>query len=342
MRRSIPQLAAVLFAIGALSSALGSAAPPYQARASEPLTGLTSAIPEVTLDRRPDRMLLSMPTPALSPAPTVKPAPTRSPRPASTLRPIPVPIIAAQEVALFNLDTDRFLWQSNTRAARAPASLTKIFTAMVAVDLIGMNTTVTVPASITQLPADSTFMGLTPGERLTVRELLYGVFLNSGNDAAEALAAAGTSRSTFIAAMNAKAARLGLRGTHFLNPTGLDAPGHYSSAYDLALAASYLESHYSALVPIAATPAITIPATTTHKAFALVNINKLLHTYPGTYGLKTGWTEAALGCLITTSRRGGHRLLAVLLGAPNGTAYAEMPKVLDYGFELLGILPRPT
>ena len=114
MRRSIPQLAAVLFAIGALSSALGSAAPPYQARASEPLTGLTSAIPEVTLDRRPDRMLLSMPTPALSPAPTVKPAPTRNPRPASTLRPIPVPTIAAQEVALFNLDTGRFLWQSNT------------------------------------------------------------------------------------------------------------------------------------------------------------------------------------------------------------------------------------
>ena len=342
MRRSIPQLAAALFAIGALSSALGSAAPPYQARASEPLTGLTSAIPEVTLDRRPDRILLSTPTAVLSPAPTVKPAPTRSPRAAPTLRPIPVPVIAAQEVALFNLDTGRFLWQSNTRAARAPASLTKIFTAMVAVDLIGINTTVTVPASITQLPTDSTFMGLTPGERLTVRELLYGVFLNSGNDAAEALAAAGTSRSTFIAAMNAKAARLGLRGTHFLNPTGLDAPGHYSSAYDLALAAGYLESHYSALVTIAATPAITIPATTTHKAFALVNINKLLHTYPGTYGLKTGWTEAALGCLITTSRRGGHRLLAVVLGSPNGTAFTEMPKVLDYGFELVGVLPRPS
>ena len=67
-----------------------------------------------------------------------------------------------------------------------------------------------------------------------------------------------------------------------------------------------------------------------------------MHTYPGTYGLKTGWTEAALGCLITTSSRGGHRLLAVLLGAPNGTAYGEMPKVLDYGFERLGVLPRPA
>jgi len=184
-------------------------------------------------------------------------------------------------------------------------------------------------------------MGLTPGERLTVRELLYGVFLNSGNDAAETLASAATSRATFIADMNAKAARLGLRTTHFLNPTGLDASGHYSSADDLAIATIYLESHYPGLVGVAATPAIAIAATATHKAYALVNLDKLLHTYPGTYGLKTGWTELALGCLITTSSRGGHRLLGVLLGAPNGTAYAQMPKVLDYGFELLGVLPRP-
>ena len=341
MRRSVLHLTAVLVAIGALSSGLGSAAPRYQASASEPPTGLT-AIPEVMLGPRPDRVPVSTPTPMPSPARTVKPLPTRMPRPAATLRPLPVPVIAAQEVTLVNLDTGRFLWQSNARAARAPASLTKIFTAMVAVDLIGMNTTVTVPASISQLPADSTFMGLTAGERLTVRELLDGVFLNSGNDAAETLASAVTSRSSFIAAMNAKAARLGLRGTHFTNPTGLDAAGHYSSAYDLTLAAIYLESHYPALVAIAAAPAMTIPGTATHKAFALVNINKLLHSYPGTYGLKTGWTEAALGCLITTSRRGGHRLLAVMLGAPNGTAYAEMPKVLDYGFELLGVLPRPA
>ena len=341
MRRSILHLTAVLVAIGALSSGLGSAAPRYQASASEPPTGLT-AIPEVMLGPRPDRVPVSTPTPMPSPAGTVKPLPTRMPRPAATLRPLPVPVIAAQEVTLVNLDTGRFLWQSNARAARAPASLTKIFTAMVAVDLIGMNTTVTVPASISQLPADSTFMGLTAGERLTVRELLDGVFLNSGNDAAETLASAVTSRSSFIAAMNTKAARLGLRGTHFENPSGLDAAGHYSSAYDLALAAVYLESHYPALVAIAATPEMTIPATTTHKAFALVNINKLLRSYPGAYGLKTGWTEAALGCLITTSSRGGHRLLAVMLGAPNGTAYAEMPKVLDYGFELLGVLPRPA
>src|SRR2546429_9275121 len=159
MRRSVLHLTAVLVAIGALSSGLGSAAPRYQARASEPPTGLT-AIPEVMLGPRPDRVPVSTPTPMPSPAGTVKPLPTRMPRPAATLRPLPVPVIAAQEVTLVNLDTGRFLWQSNARAARAPASLPKIFTAMVAVDLIGINTTVTVPASITQLPTDSTFMGL--------------------------------------------------------------------------------------------------------------------------------------------------------------------------------------
>jgi D-alanyl-D-alanine carboxypeptidase len=323
---------------GALGSALGSAAPAQPpARVATPAL-LAASLPVDQVDPRPERIPQTAPSPTPS---ATSPLPSTVARSVPTLRAIPAPAIDAQEVALVNLDTGRFLWQSNVRTARAPASLTKIFTAMVAVDLMGMNTLVTVPDSIRQLPADSTFMGLTPGERITVRELLYGVFLTSGNDAAETLASAATSRAFFIAAMNAKAARLGLRSTHFVNPTGLDASGHYSSAYDLAIATIYLESHYSGLVGIAATPAITIAATATHKAYALLNLDKLLHSYPGTYGLKTGWTEQALGCLITTSSRGGHRLLAVLLGAPNGSAYAQMPRVLDYGFELLGVLPRP-
>lgn len=346
MVRSFSRLALLFLLMGATASAVGSAAPAQPATASTTSRLLTSAVLVDGTDRRPDRLQLqASPAPIRNPtaAPAVAPTPAPvPPRPAATLRPIPVPAVDAQEVALVNLDTGRFLWQRNARAAWAPASLTKIFTAMVATDLMGMNTLVTVPASIDQLPPDSTVMGLTAGERLTVRELLYGVFLESGNDAAEALASAVTSRSTFIADMNLRALRLGLRTTHFVNPTGLDAAGHYSSADDLAMAARYLESHYPGLVTIAATPAIAIPATPTHKAFALVNLDKLLHTYPGAYGLKTGWTDAALGCLITTSSRAGHRLLAVLLGAPAGKAYDEMPKVLDYGFELLGVLPRPA
>jgi D-alanyl-D-alanine carboxypeptidase len=336
MGHRVVRVTALLLATGALGSSLGSASLPTTARTSH--VSLIAALPSDEPDPRPERIHLTA-TP--SPTPTAPPASVAA-RPVATVRPVPVPAIDAHEVALINLDTGRFLGQSNAHAAWAPASLTKIFTAMVAVDLMGMNATVTVPASIQQLPADSTFMGLTPGERLTVRELLDGVFLASGNDAAETLASAAITRSAFIARMNAKATALGLRTTHFTNPTGLSEGGLYSSAFDLALAAAYLESHYGGLSGIAAIPAMTIPATPTHKAFTLVNLNKLLRTYPGTYGLKTGWTEVALGCLITASRRGGHRLLAVLLGAPNGTAYEQMPKVLDYGFELLGVLPRPA
>jgi D-alanyl-D-alanine carboxypeptidase len=338
MGRSTVRLTAVALVIAATST-LGSAAADQPPRTLGATSLAATPMPVDQIDPRPERIPPAVPSVLASPA---TPLPTVLARPAATLRPIPVPVIDAQAVALVNLDTGRFLWQSNGRASRAPASLTKIFTAMVAVDLMGLNTVVTVPDSIRQLPADSTSMGLTPGERVTVRELLYGVFLNSGNDAAETLASARTSRSAFVADMNAKAARLGARTTHFVNPTGLDGAGHYSTALDLAVAAVYLESHYPPLVGIAATPAITLPATAAHKTYALVNLDKLLHTYPGTYGLKTGWTEQALGCLITTSSRGGHRLLAVLLGAPNGTAYGQMPKVLDYGFELLGVLPRPA
>lgn len=324
---------------GALSSSLGTATPALPPGMIVPPTLIGAPMPVDQVDPRPEHVPPATSSPVPAPLP---PLPKAGARSLSTPRPIPPPAIDAQEVALVNLDTGRFLWQSNGRAAWAPASLTKIFTAMVALDLMGLNTMVTVPDSIRQLPADSTFMGLSPGERVTVRELLYGVFLNSGNDAAETLASAVTARSTFIADMNAKAARLGLTTTHFVNPSGLDAAGHYSSAVDLAIAGVYLESHYQSLVGIAATPAITLPATATHKAYTLVNLDKLLHSYPGAFGLKTGWTELALGCLITTSSRGGHRLLAVLLGAPNGTAYTQMPKVLDYGFELVGVLPRPA
>src|SRR5438874_12458477 len=110
MRRSILHLTAVLVAIGALSSALGSAAPPYQASASEPPTGLTAAIPEITLGPRPDRVPVSTPTPVPSPVRTDTPLATRMPRHAAKLRQLPVTVIAAQEMPIINFDTGRFIW----------------------------------------------------------------------------------------------------------------------------------------------------------------------------------------------------------------------------------------
>jgi D-alanyl-D-alanine carboxypeptidase (penicillin-binding protein 5/6) len=339
LRRTATALISTLVVTGALGLILSQRSAP-RITAGPLLIGNVQAN---DVEWRPER-----PPVERTPAPTATPTPAANARPVPASTPVhhapapvvPLPVVSATSVSLLDLDTGRYLWQSNPNRPWAPASLAKIFTAMVASDLMRLDAQVTVPASVTQLPWDSTVMGLSPGERLSVRELLDGVFLRSANDAAETLASAVTSRATFVADMNAKAARLSLHNTHFVNPTGLDGAGYTTTAYDLSVAATYLEYHYPALTTIAAVPSMTIGATATHKTFAMVNIDKMLQLYPGVYGLKTGWTEIAGGCLITTASRGGHRLLAVVFGSP--AVYHEMSLVLDYGFETLGVLPPPT
>src|SRR5207253_2323992 len=130
--------------------------------------------------------------------------------------------------------------------------LTKLVTAMVAVDLAtSLDQAVTVPVEATQVESDWTVMGLSPGETVTVRDLLYGVFLVSGNDAAETLARVLTGRDRFVQLMNEKAAAIGMRDSRFTNPTGIDDPGLRASAYDLAVAAVTVAAHYPALLAIA-------------------------------------------------------------------------------------------
>src|SRR5437899_12142474 len=160
-------------------------------------------------------------------------------------RPAPaVPAIKARAAFVLDLDAGITLFQIDPHGRHAPASLTKVVTALVALDHLRLDQVVTVPASINQLPCDSTRMGLRAGERLTVRELLFGLFLNSGNDAAITLSEAAMPRATFIALMNAKAAQLGLVDTHVVNPIGLDDPGQYSSAADLARASIELTTRF--------------------------------------------------------------------------------------------------
>src|SRR2546429_8732101 len=152
----------------------------------------------------------------------------------------PPPLIKARSAILVDLDSGKTLHQLDPHGRHAPASLTKIVTALVTLDHLRLDQTVTVPVSINQLPWDSTRMGLRAGERLTVRELLYGLFLNSGNDAAITPSEAAIPPPPFIALMNARAAGLGMTDTHFVNPIGLDDPGHYTSAADLARASGEL------------------------------------------------------------------------------------------------------
>ena len=242
----------------------------------------------------------------------------------------PPPSLKARAAILIDLDANSPVYQLNPHGRLAPASLTKVITALVALDLMRQDQVVTVPVSINQLPWDSTRMGLRPGEQLTVRELLYGLFLNSGNDAAITLAETAAPRAAFVDRMNAKAAALGMTDTHFVNPIGLDDPAHFTSAADLARAASELRVRFPEVAAIAATPRITLAATATHHAYPLYNLNDLIRTYSGATGLKTVWTGHAGGCLIATASRNGRHLMVVILGS--AAVFKEAATLLDYGF----------
>jgi D-alanyl-D-alanine carboxypeptidase len=191
-------------------------------------------------------------------------------------------------------------------------------------------------------------MGLVAGEQQTLHNLLYGLMLPSGNDAAMTiaryvgsgakgtLAAARASRSTasklaspiatFVGMMNARAASLGLKDSHFANPHGLDAPGHYSSAYDLA-SLTWYAMHFDTFDQIVRQPSYMAPG------HPLININKMLARYPGAEGVKTGYTGAAGLCLVASATRNGHRLISVVLNAPRW--YEDSAALLDYGFARL-------
>ena len=243
--------------------------------------------------------------------------------------------VHAQAAYLVDVDARAVLWAKDPDTSRAPASLTKLMTAIVALDDAGsLDRLVTVVPEATQITPS--VMGLSAGERLTVRELIDGLFLDSGNDAAEALARGIVPRDRFIRQMNQKAKSIGMTATHYANPSGLDAPGHGMSAHDIAHLAAYLDRYYPDLAAIAAMKDVAIPATDTHKAFYPHNLNRMLWTYAGSTGLKTGLTDNAGGCWLTTATRGGRHLIAVVLN-DTGRSADDAALLLDYGFSV-----RPT
>ena len=247
--------------------------------------------------------------------------------------------IHGQAAYLIDVDARVVLWQRDPETSRAPASLTKLMTAMVAADDAGsLDRVVTVPKAATQIVPS--LMGVSAGEHLTVRELLDGLFLDSGNDAAEALAGGIVPRDRFIRQMNQKAKAIGLTASHFVNPSGLDATGHGMSAHDLAHVAAYLDQYYPALAEIAGTKQVAIPATSQHKAFYPQNLNPLLWSYPGVTGLKTGLTDAAGGCMVATATRDGRHLIAVVLNATKHSA-DDATVLLNYGFSTHPTMPFP-
>lgn len=219
------------------------------------------------------------------------------------------------------------------------ASTTKIMTAVVAILTGDPDQRITIPPDIGQLAGEDASQMCCPtlhiGQQFTLRELLYGLLLPSGDDAAIAIAdGVAGSQITFVARMNQVAVWLGLTQTHYANPHGLDAPGHYTTAHDLArLAAFALE--LPLFREIVAQSHYLIAATASHPAIDLKNSNQLLtlDASLGVDGVKTGFTGNAGYCLVLAARHGGRDLIAVVMGDPTSPArFADGAALLTWGF----------
>lgn len=218
----------------------------------------------------------------------------------------PPPGVSARAVLVYDLDADRILAARNPSLPLPPASLTKLMTALLVLEQGNLDAQVTVQPE--DLVGEAN-MGLQAGEVLTVEELLRGMLVASANDAAMALARHHSGQvHVFVQRMNLRAHELGLTATHFVNPTGFDAPDHTSSAQDLLVLVKRLWQ-YPLFREIVAT------ASTTVAGHPLRNTNQLLGSFPGAVGVKTGTTDAAGECLVAAIERAGHPLFLVVLGS---------------------------
>lgn len=228
------------------------------------------------------------------------------------------PPIGAAAAIVVDEQTGQVLFASDERRRLPMASTTKIMTALLALER-GQPAQMVKPRITAADMPGSSLMGLVPGEQLPLSDLLYGLLLPSGNDAAIAIAeAVGGSEAGFVELMNRRAAELGLANTRFANPHGLDAPGHYTTAADLAQL-TRIALRQRAFAEIVATREKTVQGKATYR---LRNTNPVLGQ-PGVEGVKTGHTDLAGACLVTVVRRDGHRVVTVVLNSP------------DYGAESL-------
>ena len=246
------------------------------------------------------------------------------------------PNISAQSVLIYDTTSKQMLYSKNPKEKLPMASLTKIMTAAVALENKKKNDEYIV--SKDDLVGEDS-MGLDVGERLSLSDLLYGMILHSGNDAAETLASNfPKGRDAFIKAMNNKVKALGLSDTNFTNPTGLEGDGkQYTTAYDLLVETQYALANFPLFNQVVSTFDYNIPYSPEHKAFYLENETNLLTSYPGVKGVKTGYTPEAGLCLVTYLDYNEHKIIAVILGSDDRRG--EMIELLDYSLESLGITP---
>ncbi|HHZ20538.1 MAG TPA: D-alanyl-D-alanine carboxypeptidase [Firmicutes bacterium] len=236
------------------------------------------------------------------------------------------PRINAQAAVLMDAGSGKVLYAKNAFYAMFPASTTKIMTAVLALELGKLNAKV--PISIHAATREGTAMNISPGETWTLQQLLYGLLLSSGNDAAAAIGEyISGSETRFAHLMTEKAWLLGMGTTQFKNASGLPHEGHYTTAYDLALLTRYAMKK-PLFRKIVKTKEITLNGP--GGEVTLCNHNKLLWRYPYATGVKTGYTTAAGGCLVATAQKNNVTLIAVVM--KTGTIYDDVQQLLEYGF----------
>ena len=241
------------------------------------------------------------------------------------------PSVSAVSAVLINADTGGTIFEKNADEKRAVASTTKIMTALLTLESGQLDRRFTVDSMAIRV--EGTSMGLREGDIVTRRALCYGMLLPSGNDASNAAAVnISGSLSAFAEKMNEKAAQLGMNDSHFVTPSGLDAPEHYSTARDMAklTRAALKNEDFRAICGLTSA---TLEFGNPPYSRTLYNSNKLLKQYEGCIGVKTGFTDNARRCLVSAAERDGVTLIAVTLNAPDD--WSDHKKLFDYGFSMV-------
>lgn len=236
------------------------------------------------------------------------------------------PVVNATASIVMDMKSGRVLFEKNAYTRKAMASTTKIMTAILAIEMGNLEDDVKVSKRAAMVGGSN--INLVQGEVFKLNDLLYGLMLNSGNDAAIAIAEhIGGTVEGFVDLMNRKAQDLELADTSFRSPHGLDADGHYTTAYDLARLTAYALKN-PLFSKIVSTKSITLPR------LGLYNTNDMLWYYPGADGVKTGFTGKAGRCLVTSVTRNDWKIISVVLGCPTNSIRAQSSSsILDYAFD---------
>jgi len=237
--------------------------------------------------------------------------------------------LSARSAVLYQPDTNSFLYEKNPDERLSMASTTKIMTAVIALETLSADEIITPDKRALGIEGSSIY--IKEGETFFAYDLIYALILSSANDAAEALAyRISGSIEAFAEKMNEKAAEIGAKNTHFNNPHGLDSVGHYTTARDLALISAYALKN-EVLKEITSTKRKTIESNLTKRV--LVNHNKLLSSYDGCIGMKTGYTKKSGRSLVSAAERDGLTFVAVTINAPDD--WLDHTKMLNYGYATL-------